>query len=365
VLLRRYSGEGFSLVENGDVEELIIFNPTKAETEKRRKLVRKPLGIGDIGDINWDELVGVRVEQRKKQLERIFNDNKEYYSLVRDRFGKERYFKVAGNHDTYYSPELEGMINAQLWPSVVKDLLLVERGNNVGFAIAHGHQFDESCVPPYAKMVGEVISECLSWAFQGPDRIWEISDTRKWNSQAKKEFSNVLSTGDAKNAKTSGHPELEAVLECFMGHQVAWEYFENSDPYTAFVKEVCTGDEFFKYRHMDEDALANALLKQNPNLTAFPTVICGHSHEVRDRSKFQNGTSVLPPDTRDKNLFTRYMNSGSAGRFENLIWCIEIQGSKATICSWSNSGTKDRPVLKKVQWTSDEKGKLIGREVAA
>jgi hypothetical protein len=36
------------------------------------------------------------------------------------------------------------------------------------------------------------------------------------------------------------------MLEAFMGHQVAWEYFENKDPYMAFVKEVCTGDEFFK-----------------------------------------------------------------------------------------------------------------------
>jgi hypothetical protein len=363
-LLKKYSDRGFSLVENGDVEELLIFDPTKVETEKRRKLVKKSLLVNDIGTINWDELVGVRIEQRKKQLEKIFRDNKPYYDIVRGSFGKSRYHKLAGNHDTYYSPELEGMIEAQLWPSVVKDILLVERNNAPAFAVTHGHQFDEACVPPYAKMVGEVISECLSWAYQGPDRIWKTSDTRQWTSQAKKEFGNVLSSLTAKDAKVSGHPDLEAVLECFMGHQVAWEYFENSDPYMAFVKEVCTGDEFFKYRHMDEDALANGLLRQNPNLTSFPTVICGHSHEVRDRSKFRNTGSVLPPDTRDKNLFTRYINSGSAGRFENLIWCVEIKGNKANVYSWSNSGTKERPVLKKVLWTSDERGKLIGRDVA-
>jgi predicted phosphodiesterase len=363
-VLRHYADRGFALVENGDLEELLIFNPTPDEAERRRKLVRKPWGIDDIGEINWDELVGVRIETRRKQLENILNDNSAYYKLVKDSFGKSRYYKIAGNHDGYYSAEMEGMIEAEFWDGVVKDVLLVERKTNnkvdLDFVITHGHQFDESCAPPHAKAVGEVISECLSWAFQGPDRIWRVSDTHKWNSNPVKEFSNVLSS---ESATTTGHPDLEVILEAFMGHEVAWEYFENEDPYMAFVKEVCTGDEFFKYRHMNEDALANAILRLNQDLEDFPTVICGHTHEPRDRSKFHNSTNRLPPDTNDRNLFTRYMNTGSAGRFENLIWCIEITGSKAKIYSWSNSGTEGNPVMKKVRWKSDDEGKLIGREV--
>jgi len=61
--------------------------------------------------------------------------------------------------------------------------------------------------------------------------------------------------------------------------------------------------------------------------------------------------------------FTRYMNTGSAGRFENLIWCIEITGSQARIYSWSNSGTESKPVMRKIRWKSDDRGKLIGKEV--
>jgi predicted phosphodiesterase len=310
--------------------------------------------------------VGFRIETRRKQLERILNDNHEYYDLVKT-LGKSRFYKIAGNHDTYYSAALEQMIEAELWPGVVKDVLLVERQgdgkSSLDFVITHGHQFDPACVPPHAKQVGEVISECLSWAFQGADRIWRVSDTRKWNSAPVKEFGNILSSTDPASSITTNHPDLEVMLESFMGHEVAWEYFENADPYMAFVKEVCTGDEFFKYRHMDEDALANAILQRNKTLQEFPTLICGHSHEPRDRSRFRNTQGILPPDTQDRNLFTRYMNTGSTGRFANLIWCIEVIGSTARVYSWSNSGTEKNLVKKKISWESDDNGKLIGKEI--
>jgi hypothetical protein len=57
------------------------------------------------------------------------------------------------------------------------------------------------------------------------------------------------------------------------------------------------------------------------------------------------------------------MNTGSAGRFENLIWCIEITGGTARVYSWSNSGTATHLVKKKVRWESNDNGKLIGQEV--
>lgn len=95
----------------------------------------------------------------------------------------------------------------------------------------------------------------------------------------------------------------------------------------------------------------------------FPTIICGHSHEPRDHSRFLNSKAILPPDTKDPNIFTRSMNTGSAGRFENLIWCIEVIGSTAHVYSWSNSGTASKIAMRKVRWDSDLKGKLIGKEV--
>jgi hypothetical protein len=375
-VLKRYADLGYTLVENGDVEELVIFEPTKVETEKRRKLVRRPLLVNDVGTINWDELVGVRIEKRRRQLEQLLNDNKEYYDLVKTRFGRSRYFKISGNHDAYASAELEGMIESAFWDGIIKDILLVKRPNNPSgrtkYAITHGHQFDEVCVPPFAKQAGETISECLSWAFQGPDRIWRVSDTMRWNSGAQKEFSNVLS---GSNTVTTNNAAIESVLEAFMTNDVAWEYFENSDPYLAFVREVCTGDEFFKYRHMNETQLFNTLLPFWNTLPEFPTLICGHTHEPRDRARFTNlmartfqltnipvPPSYRPPGTNDVNLATRYMNTGSAGRFENLIWCIEIEGDTAQVNSWSNSGTSNNITLRKVAWRSNDNGRLIGTD---
>jgi len=381
-VLKRYADDGVTLVENGDVEELLIFEPTIAEAEKRRKLVRRPtLGLDDIGTIDWSELDGIRVEKRRQDLERMITDNRLYYDSVRA-FGRERYIKLSGNHDRYASSLLEGMIESVYWTGVVKDVLLVDRpvsGSRTRylpeFVVTHGHQFDHACVPPHANKVGESISECISWAFQGPDRTWRISDTRNWTKTGQKTFSNILSSVAAKPI-TTGHPDLELFLEILMSHEIAWEYFENDDPYMAFVREVCTGDEFFKYRHMDEDKLANALLPKWAALERFPTLICGHTHEVRDRSTFNNDAAagfklagkavpatLMPPGTDNPDLYTRYLNTGSAGRFENLIWGVEIDGSDASVVSWTNTGTSGTIRPKKTAWRSDDRGLLVGTDV--
>jgi hypothetical protein len=252
--------------ENGDVEELLIFEPTSAETERRRKPVRKPtLGLDDIGKINWDELDGLRMETRKRMIERMIEDNRVYYTTVKKEFGQANYVKLSGNQDTYQSSILEEMIESVFWKGVVSDLLIVERkhqgtggqSSEPYFVITHGHQFDEACVAPYASKVGEIISECLSWGYQGPDRVWRVRDTLKWTRNNSLRFSNSLSTEHA--PAETGNTMLEAFLESTFGHQVAWEYFENENPGVAFTKEVLTGDEFFKFRHMDENRLANAM----------------------------------------------------------------------------------------------------------
>lgn len=367
-VLERYERDGFTLVENGDVEELVIFEPTKAEAEKRRKLVRRPLLIDDVGQIDWSELAGERLESRKRQLERILADNRRYYNAVKA-FGRGRYVKLSGNHDRYASSILNGMIESAYWKGVVNDVLLVDRtvpGSTTRvaprFVVTHGHQFDRACVPPFADEVGETISECISWAFQGPDRIWKVSDTRQWTRLGAKAFSNTLSA-IATRAMTTPDPTLELMMEAAMSHEIAWEYFEQRNPYDAFVREVCTGDEFFKYRHMDEDKLANEMLRRGwARMPHFATLICGHTHEVRDRSAFTNTTGVTPPDTTNRNVFTRYVNTGSAGRFENLIWGVEIEGNRAQVVSWTNTGTSTNIRLGKGVWNSDDRGSLVGRD---
>ena len=58
------------------------------------------------------------------------------------------------------------------------------------------------------------------------------------------------------------------------------------------------------------------------------------------------------------------MNTGSAGRFENLIWCIEITGSTAHVYSWSNAGTASKIAMRIVRWYMIGR-ELLGKEVAS
>ena len=38
--------------------------------------------------------------------------------------------------------------------------------------IGHGHHFDKASTPKYSEQIGEMLSECLAWAYEGADRVW-------------------------------------------------------------------------------------------------------------------------------------------------------------------------------------------------
>jgi hypothetical protein len=109
---------------------------------------------------------------------------------------------------------------------------------------------------------------------------------------------------------------------------------------------VWTGDETFKLRHMDEPKLCEEYerkyLARNTG-KPIPTLVIGHTHEPRRRATFTEGTTV--------NIVDYYLNSGAAGRFENLIWCVEIEGSTDRIVSWSRINGK----LTRIAWKRQER----------
>lgn len=69
--------------------------------------------------------------------------------------------------------------------------------------------------------------------------------------------------------------------------------------------------------------------------TRIPALVLGHTHEPRQHSRDPH--SGGPP---------YYLNSGSAGRDENLLWCAEILPTEDRICSWSRVGS----TLHKIGW---------------
>ena len=337
-LLDYYADEGFGLIENGDVEEYTIFEPTIKIANGYNNLINKQpdtlfehLAGENVGSINWEHLRVQRIKNRKEILPRIIEDNIELYELIDDKFakkGSDYYTKVTGNHDPYLAQDLILTLPKNFRDNLC-DVLKIHhkpiggRQEYLKYFVTHGHQFDSSTLPQHAFALGEVFSETLGWTIQGADRIWNASKTEPWRNPNKQvAFRNILAT-----AKPMSNPDslfsgfgigidiaAEIVIEILMqGHEIAWEYFDNSSRIQAFQQEVMTGDEYFKVRHLSETVLVAELEKYYGHTDIRdwahkPKLIIGHTHEPRSHPKrltTKNGTTPY------------YLNSGSAGRFEN------------------------------------------------
>ncbi len=372
-VLGYYADEDYCLVENGDVEDCVLFEPDNEGAHARRKAAPNAFGIREIAypvrldDSKWDEFLHIRYTNRRELQDKIFKKFSGYYELINNRF-KGRYVRLAGNHDTYLDEfrenNLKDNVEKQLDNAVlVKDYLQITRLNENGdnqicYLVMHGHQFDGACIQhgetPYAKSLGEMYTECGGWANQGADRIWRENDTKRWYIGTTYQNQLAWSTaaeypGDATmalvtNALGDIMPHAKSFIETLLDHQIAWEYFENSDPFDAFTLEVWTGDEMYKLRHLDEISLCNGYLSEfqkiKGNSAAVPKLVIGHTHEPRQNAVWLDGKVDRTVDY--------YLNSGSAGRYQNLIWCIEIEGTTDRIVSWS----RINGVLTRIPWKS-------------
>lgn len=321
-VLGRYFENGYTLIENGDVEEMIIFDPTIDEITARAAMTDA-------------QLKAHRDLKRARLFDEIVNHpkNKALYAAVRKFHDAGRYIKIAGNHD-YNLQEGAAYDNLKrVFPNIPKpyDYVLLESGGKVAYAILHGHQFDTSTTPVYAARVGETISESMSWAYQGADRIWNWDDdVVEWVRDGRA-FNNVLVNDDH---ITQGRWRFWDILgglvhnlrtkegwENVFQHNVAWEYFTNTDPQKVVELEVNTGKEWFKYRHLDELRIKKLMKDAFADEVMRPKLMLGHSHEVRlapvSAEAGVNGLPILES-------FPWYYNTGAAGRFENLIWGMEI-----------------------------------------
>ena len=311
VLKRYYYPKRFTLVENGDVEDLVIFDPKLNDCKRRARMT-------------WDELFEHRINERRRQLDEIYKNNRATYTEVKRFNNENRYIRLAGNHDMdLQHPEFERYMreNAGFRGFEAIDFLFLRRVHNRRFVglpaaiVCHGHQFDANTIPKHAPMIGETISECLGWAFQGADRIWKWSDgPRQWVDG--QPFKNLLST-----SKVRGRG---LVLEAILGHEIAWEYFESTRTTRAILKELWSGNEFIKFRHTDEEMVAAEMKRVFPSKNNRPTLVLGHTHEPRSNAL-------------SKGEFTTkyYANSGTPGRFQNLLWCLEIINGEPIVVSWS------------------------------
>lgn len=361
-----YYLKGYTLIENGDVEDLLVLEPNLTDSKAMGKL--DPKKAADL-----DQLNSIRRRRRLDVMHRIMdtftNDEVSPYKFISESFHKQkRYIRLTGNHDFDLHDDAFGnILREAFYPGLtIHDFALIDskaatRNYQAEYMITHGHQLDETCHPLFADKAGEVFSECLSWAYEGADRIWKWSDDAKGWAEGSVCFNNSLVTGiprtsnidvtmnalDAWGSREDGHidcsktskiiPHVEDVRGFFeeaQGHQIAWEYFSGNNDYDR-ICHVLNRTEFFKYRHLKEEQLRSRWVETFGPVSTRPKLVLGHSHEVRFNPMHHEikMNNLLPEIYKDP--FTYYFNCGSAGRFENLIWALEIEDNVPRLVSWS------------------------------
>ena len=359
--LKHYLAAGYVLVENGDVEDLVIFDPTYSTDEVR---IRATMTLS--------ELQARRRVQRLVQLRHILRDptNQMLFRVVAEFDADRRLIRLVGNHD--YDLQRDEFLAElhRVYPNLEcpADILLLERPISherrpeVAFAILHGHQFDEATNPVVAPRIGETVSECLGLYFQGPDRNWrwDLDPVAEWatghlplaNDLASKkgDLASVTATDlEATFSGTRHHRSFaeaydalgDRFLEALMKHPIAFDYFWHRDPVACIRHEVMTGERFFKYQLLDEESLTSALADAFPDPGSRPVLLLGHTHEAR----------FAPWSPTLRAPFTHYLNASSVGRFENLVWGIEIVDGHPSLVSWSRTPVLEGGVERRV-WSA-------------
>ncbi len=361
-VLQRYREAGYTLVENGDIEDLVVFDPALHPGEFDRRLtIYDDAGGGDQGLAALDRH---RATFRAHLLADILSDpkNAAYYQILAELDADSRLIRLAGNHDWQVVtawPEAVARAEAAAaargnWiqtfpkPSCFADLLALEQNERWGGVLLHGHAFDRSSSPLRASRHGETISECLGTWFQGADRVWSwATHGAAWAHG--RPFRNMLVSGTSYDRQTllervrrNGgysvpvvldarlrlqHPSpLDAqVWETLFEHPIAWDHFLD-DPDEAGIAEesaydaLVIGTEWLKFRHTEELLFTEELPKE---IASPPLVVLGHTHEPRCDAIDEHGRPA-----------TWYLNSGAVGRFEGLMWGVEIVDGEPFVVSW-------------------------------
>ncbi len=349
-ILTQYADTGFTLVENGDVEELIIHEPS----------LPSPLTPAP-----------VRAEWRLVQLTQVIANHQSLYEQINEQFVETgRYVRLAGNHDQDLQDERFLDVLRSVYPSLeqVYDFLVLEEAGVHGarYVIGHGHHFDKSATPKFSKEIGEVLSECLGWAYEGADRVWrwDGNDGVQHWADGGEAFLNTLVTDDPDKPIPididveellltwltslglinpweaigglagaieilTGELSKESLWEDLFDGNIAWDYFQSEDAAEAVFNEVFCGERWFKMRHLDEVFINDRL--EDLFRKSVPYLILGHSHEPRHEAW----------DPARKEPAGHYLNSGSAGRFGNLLWGVEIIDGVAQVIAWHRPGGPD------------------------
>jgi hypothetical protein len=278
-LLHHFSVDGYTLIENGDVEDLW-----------RR----------DSGNPSIDNSLGAGTHTTNRTLLRsILDANRIIYDQIEKEYASHgRYARTAGNHDMpLLESYMERVLQDEALPSSeVDEFLLIEAqgGAGVTHLITHGHQSD-NFNRPGCEWFGESATRLVSRFFQVP----------------------IL--GEFMAGLSSEEPDVD-------------------EQFTQGRENVLSANEYLSlYATLDEPALYDAyeeLVGQMP----LPWILLGHSHKpkyapgVRERqTECSDGSEQAPPAWGPQPDLDvgGYLNTGTAGMIKDIVWFATIQEDDA------------------------------------
>jgi hypothetical protein len=286
-VLAFYYVAGYTLVENGDVEDLWMREATVGEAllDEATDVLGWPYG-----DAIEQEHENYRI---RSQAVKIFVNNQDVYQTIRNLYhDRGRFVRLLGNHDDAWrdSDYVSGL--QLVYPGIeVFDYALIGNystqtptyGNSPKVIIAHGHQLD-AWNNSICRAAGAAITEAVSGI---PSLAASVKERSEWEAELKGlGFPNELSESIA------SIDELE--------------FYETIE------------DDFSNYAHV-------------------PQFILGHTHSPLEDPQI--------PDWMYRNEwnFTEYTNDGTAGRWEQFIWCATVENGSVGLHGWT-WGSDGKPV---------------------
>jgi len=275
-VLSQYVDEDWHLIENGDVEDFwMVGGSTWGAVYDVAYLTGGAVGPG-------------RAEARRtilrEQLDRIVDNNRAIYDLLRDRFCAEgRYLRTMGNHDDAYTdPEMVDYLQTHLPGAELVDTVLLARDGTTeadGIAgldavIAHGHLTDSWNGPGFAPL-----GRSITWLITGLDDLPKIP-------------------------KAGGLPDEEGLARLLGGR--ARNRLITVDPRYGGNR---------RFDSLDEQRLFSRLAEEAPE-GGWPWLVFGHTHFPMLWPQGADGTAV------------KYANSGSAV-LDGAMTCLEWDSSDA------------------------------------
>ena len=350
--LTAYADAGFTLVENGDVEELVIHEPASPPPEVALADARR-LRAGCNSRRSSTTTGTCTSRSTGSSSSRAATSGS---PATTTRISRTR---TSSRCSRPCTPRSTRSTTSSSWSPPTDDA-----GRHVG----HGHHFDTASTPLYAPEIGEMLSECLGWAYEGADRVWRWGNgdgVEEW-AGGSEAFNNTLVTDEPDRYQLSSDTvaELTDTLEALFlppshgtrsrarssrSYPPCWPSC-GSPACSRTCSTATSPGSTSAARIPGKRCSTRSSAETGGSSSATSTRSSSTSSSTSDRRERVRVRPAVPAarafaraaaplvEPGDRYQSDRYLNCGSAGRFQNLIWCTEIIDGVPQIAAWHRPG---------------------------